>query len=229
MRCTCIAIAALSLIAVGCSDSPAEGDAGVDSPGEDNVTQSVDFTDWPLGTTGTMSKPKYGQGCRYKAVDGELWELAADGDNDRLTLLEPVADEVNLTLYAMAGTASVMLANVEFQQRHLPGKAYYEATGSLQFGEGLAETWTVLDGTLCFQHKVLERSCVQEVDCPSGQPCVANVCATGDIAGEFSLIAQEDGGEGLRTVGGTFTLSEDAISGSDLLNVNDDAIALQIP
>jgi hypothetical protein len=101
----------------------------------------------------------------------------------------------------------VMLATVTLQ-RSLPGKAYYEAIGGLQFGTDLSETWTVIDGTLCFE--------------------VSLVDATEDVHGEFSFIAEEDAGSGLRTVGGTFTVSAAAITGSDPLNINDQSVALDI-
>ena len=93
-------------------------------------------------------------------------------------------------------------------ERSLPGRAYYEATGAVTFGGDSSEPWTVLDGTLCFEDKV--------------------GTATADLPGEFSLIVEQDGGGQLRTVGGTFVVSLDAIGGSDDLDIQDDAIALDL-
>ena len=101
---------------------------------------------------------------------------------------------------------SVMVAAVTLD-RVLPGKAYYQATGSLQFGSELEETWTVVDGTLCFESTLVD--------------------ATADIPGEFSLIAQKDGEETMRTVGGTFVLSPGTASGSEL-SIDAMAIALDL-
>ncbi|MDP6946217.1 MAG: hypothetical protein QF464_18865 [Myxococcota bacterium] len=201
------ALVAVLLAVTGCSDDVGEAGTQADVNAEPDVFEATEYTDWSEDQTGTTAKPAFDKGCRYKAVDGELWELAADGDNDRLTLTGPATGEVNLTLYVNEGVSPVMLANVELQ-RTLPGKAYEQATGSLQFGEGLAEFWTVIDGTLCFETSLVD--------------------ATEDVAGEFSLIAEEDVGDGLRTVGGTFTVSAAAITGSDSLNVNDQAIALDL-
>ena len=76
---------------------------------------ATEYTDWSPGQMGTTSKPKYGSYCRYKAVDGELWELAADGVDDHLMLTGPAMGPVSLTLHVINGGEAVMVAEgVEF-------------------------------------------------------------------------------------------------------------------
>lgn len=197
----------LLVAAAGCADGPGEPVPEPDASAEADTATPTEYTDWTGDMTGTTAKPAFGKGCRYKAVGGEVWKLPADGSNDRLTLVGPASGPVTLTLYVIEGLNPMMLATVDLE-RTLTGKAYYKATGPIQFGAGLAEMWTVVDGTLCFESSLVD--------------------ATTDIAGEFSLIAEEDGGTGLRTVGGTFTVAVAAITGSDSLNVNDQSITLDL-
>ena len=204
MRYACMFISMWAFLSLGCGDDASAVSGGADAGMTDREGDAVAYTDWSEDMTGTTAKPAYGR-CRYRAVDSEVWSWPVDGDNDRLTLTGAASGEVALSLYALDGASSVMLANVSLQ-RVLSGKAYYEAVGDVQFGEALSDTWTVVDGTVCFETSLVN--------------------ATGDVPGEFSLIAEQSGA--LRTIGGTFTLAADAINGSDALNINDQAIGLDI-
>lgn len=194
-------------VVAGCADEPLEVPTESVQEAESSEERTpTAYTDWTLEQSGTTAKPAYAKGCRYLASEESLWELPSDGENDRLTLVGSASGEVSLTLYTNVANAPVMMASVTLQ-RVLTGKAYYEAVGSLQFGEGLEEMWTVLDGTLCFESTLVD--------------------ASADVPGEFSLIAQKDGEETLRTLGGTFVLSPGAASGAEL-NIDDSAIALDL-
>jgi len=191
----------------GCAVEEAEAEFNVTVEPTEEVLPQTDYTDWSLEQSGTTAKPGYGKGCRYRFSEESVWELQADGANDQLGLVGPAASDVNLTLTVWTGTSASMSADVVLS-RVLSGKAYYEAQGAVTFSGDSADTWTVLDGTLCFASNV--------------------VGATEDIPGEFSLIAQRDADGEMRTVGGTFTLPVDNTAPDSELNISDDSIALDL-
>ena len=86
----------------GCASDGAVNTDHSDAQGHQDTVSSTVYTEWSEGGSGTTAKPKYGQGCRYQAVDGELWEFAADGDDDRLVLEGPPGPPY-LSLLAASG------------------------------------------------------------------------------------------------------------------------------
>jgi len=191
----------------GCAVEEAVAESQVTVEPTEEVVSQTDYTDWSLEQSGTTAKPGYGKGCRYRFSEESVWELEADGANDQLGLMGAAASDVNLTLTVWTGASASMTADVVLS-RVLSGKAYYEAQGAVTFSGDSADTWSVLDGTLCFASNV--------------------VGATQDIPGEFSLITQRDADGEIRTVGGTFTLPVDKTAADSDLNISDDSIALDL-
>jgi hypothetical protein len=167
----------------------------------------IDYSDWSANQSGTTAKPAYGKGCRYRFSPESLWELAADGNDDHLTVVGPAADEVSVTFAVVTAGVDTMTAEV-VASRVLSGKAYYEAEGEMAFASAPTESWTVVDGAICFSSTL--------------------VGSDVDVPGEFSLIAQRESDGEMRTVGGTFTLPADKMSPDSALNISDDAIALDL-
>jgi hypothetical protein len=191
----------------GCADEESTQDPQPVADVSEEVVVPTDYTDWSADQSGTTAKPAYGKACRYRASEESVWELAADGADDHLSVVGPSAGEVSLHLEARAAGAVSMGADVVLS-RVLSGKAYYEATGTMSFDDDAGQSWSVLDGTLCFASTV--------------------VGTTSPVPGEFSLIAQRDMDGEIRTVGGTFTLPADKMSPDSDLNISDDAIALDL-
>ena len=194
----------LSVTALACSDAPLTTSPDVVEPLVESAAPTVDYTEWSAEQTGTTAKPAYDKGCRYRAGEESVWQLAADGADDRLSIVGEAAGEINVVFDVVSEGASVLIAEATFE-RVLSGKAYYKASGTMTHeGEG----WTLLDGTLCFESSVVN--------------------ATGDVAAEFSLIASRESDNTLRTVGGTFILPSDKVASSTALDISDDAIALDL-
>jgi hypothetical protein len=191
----------------GCAVEVPEPEPDVVEGVAEEVAPQTEYADWSADQLGTTAKPAYGKGCRYRFSAESVWELKADGDDDEMSVVGPAADEVSVTLAAWTGSSASMTAEVVLS-RVLSGKAYYEAAGVMTFADEVGESWTVLDGTLCFSSTL--------------------VGSTADVPGEFSLIAQRDSDDEMRTVGGTFTLPADKMGVESDLNISDDAIALDL-
>ena len=204
MRCMVITACLWTGAALGCADEPMEALPPVVEATTESAPVSVDYTEWSADQTGTTAKPAYGKGCRYRAGAESVWELAADGPDDSFRLSGDAAGEVSATFEVMASGARVLSATATLE-RVLSGKSYYAAKGTLTMD---GESWTLLDGTLCFEASV--------------------VTSTSDLAAEFSLIASRDGDGLLRTVGGTFTLASDKMATGTDLDIADEAIALDL-
>ena len=111
--------------------------------------------------TGTTAKPAYDKGCRYRAGEESVWQLAADGADDRLSIVGEAAGEINVVFDVVSEGTSVLIAEATFE-RVLSGKAYYKASGTMTHEGGL---------DLAGRHPLFESSVVN---------------ATGEVAAEFS-------------------------------------------
>ena len=203
----CLLMAFFMSFALGCSDEVLEIQENVAVEPVAEEAPVIQYVDWSEDQTGTSAKPAFGKGCRYRASVESVWELAADGADDHMTLSGEAAGEVNVSFTAHVDGSAVMVATAALQ-RVLSGKAYYEAEGNLSFSDAPDETWSIIDGTLCFESSLMT--------------------STTALDAEFSFIARLDGQETLRTVGGTFVLPADKMSEGTSLAISDEAIALDL-
>ncbi len=182
-RATVVAWAAAALL--GCDAGG--GEATPTAPDASGSAKGSPATAWPV-TDATVKTPAYGVSCRL-AVDDVVTVASNGAADDALTLSAPASGPATLSL-TVTGAGGTFEAQVT-AARALLGKSYREATGTASLG---GQSWTVVDGTLCFAEKL----------------------ATGQaVEGELSLIlARPEGGH--QSVAGTFTLPGAAVdAGSD--------------
>ena len=185
-------------------DSDSEVSGGISGQGPQTVVTR--YTDWPI--VGTVQKPTYGGGCRYRATDGEVWSLNPDGANDQVQLDEAQAGDVVFQAAVIEAGSLRLTAYVEFE-RALVARSFDAATGSVSWGEGDELTpGVVVDGSLCFERKLDE--------------------GPDPIRAEFSLIVENEEGPGYVTIGGQFSLMPNAISSLDPITVIDQAIEVDL-
>ena len=196
-----VLVLALSLGIGGCGDSGSV-DTGTADPGEETFVPpdvETEYIDWPLTDQGTIKKPVYGTGCRYLAVDGDLWESATNGKlDDSLTLAGAVEGPVTLDVLVHDVEGLVLDASIGELTVSLQGKAYYQGAGTATFGRDPEVSGAVVDAAICMQTKLIPGE---------------------DSIGELSLIV-EDAGGAYHSVGGTFTISGDAIASGDPIDVS---------
>ena len=199
-----VAMAALSLSAVGCGDEAEPQEvAEVDFEGPQSVATA--YTDWPV--VGTVQKPTYG-GCRYRATEGEVWTLAADGTDDQIQVDETQAGDVVFQVAVMEAGQMRMNARVDYQ-RALVARSFSSAVGTASWGEaGEMQTGQVVDGTLCFERKL-----------DSGPD---------PIRAEFSLIIAPDAAPDYITIGGRFSVDPATLASLEPITLLDQAIEVDL-
>lgn len=201
----CALLALAGLAGAGCGDDggAVAADGGAETP---FVAPDVEteYTDWPpVGATTAL--PAYGKGCRYRAVEGSLFESATNGaPNDELTLAGPVDGPASAAISVRDADGLVLEASVDFADRTLPKKGFHEASGTATWGAEGAHSGTIVHGAICFADQLVPDE---------------------DVDGEFSLILEDSAGV-YHTVGGAFELPGEAVTGADPIAV--DAGALDI-
>ena len=183
--CSVVCACAL-LVSVGACDGGDE-DSGPLGAG----ATSGGFVDWT--PAGTLPVPSYDGACRLLAGT-EFKSPANPLVDDTLTLSGGSNGAVVMDLQVSSGPQQVLSVSGISLRRGKKDESFRDATPTTAtqsaWGDGLSQSGTVLDGTLCFSDKI-----------------TVGV----DVHAQFSLIL-EDAAGAYHTVGGSFSLSASDIS-----------------